>query len=264
MTACGVLFAAVAAVVAGDDRPPFIRFGGDLAQGVLVNLTCGARPGDPAVGGRPTVVFVHGFNPLPHAIHFTMAEQVAEALGRRLGPGCNAFGWDWNAATCVSLHPRANSESAVAQGRALAAALCRAGAAPAGIHLIGHSSGCIVAASAARAVAVETGQLVAQLTLLEPAASYHPLVFNLLAAGASARRVENYWSPDPGAFGREAASPGVEDIRIDGPRPHLGVVNPRHSSHLYVVKWYITTIDDPGIPSGFNRSLILRGPGCAG
>lgn len=261
MTAC-VMLLVMGGVVGGADRPPFIQFGGDPARGVLVNLSAGARPCDPAVVGRPTVVFVHGFNPLPRAVHFTMAEQVAGALARRCGAAFNVFGWDWNAATCVSLDPRANANGAAAQGRALAAALCRAGASPERLHLIGHSSGCIVATATARTFALEYGRLVAQLTLLEPAEGYHAFVYERLAAGSSARRVENYWSPGPSGYGREVASPGVQNIRIDGPHPYLGMVSPRSSSHLYVVQWYLTTIHDPGIPSGFNRSLLLTPDGC--
>jgi pimeloyl-ACP methyl ester carboxylesterase len=258
MTAGVVLIAVAASLVGSDERPPFVQLGGNAAKGVLVNLSPGMRRGDGAVAGRPTVVFIHGFNPLPRAVHFTMSEQVAGSLARRVGPAYNVFAWDWNAATFLSLDPRVNNEGAVAQGRALAAALQRAGALPARTHLIGHSSGSIVAASAARSLSVDHGRPVAHLTLLEPAAAYHPLVFVRLTAGVLARRVENYWSPDPSAYGRAVASPGVENIRIDGPQPLVGVIRPLRSSHMYVVYWYLNTIENPAIPSGFNRSVLLE------
>jgi pimeloyl-ACP methyl ester carboxylesterase len=257
MTPGVVLIALAASVVGIDERAPFIAFGGDGAQGVLVNLSVGARPCDPAVPGRPTVVFIHGFNPLPRAIHFTMSEQVGQALVRRVGTSFNILAWDWNAATFVSLSPRDNGASAVAQGRLLAAALWQSRLRPAQIQLIGHSSGSIVAASAARTFALEYGQTVAQLTMLEPAASYHPLVFERLAAGAFAHRVENYWSPDRGAYGSEVVDARVENIRVDRPRPPLARLAPLRSSHMYVVEWYISTISDPSYPVGFNRSLLL-------
>jgi pimeloyl-ACP methyl ester carboxylesterase len=257
MTVCVVLLAVAASVVGDDPRRPFLAFGGDASHGVLVNLSPGSRSGDPAVQGRPTVVFIHGFNPLPRTVHFTMSEQLAGAVARRGGPALNVFGWNWNAATFVSLVPRANGDSAMAQGRALAAALLRAGALPAWTHLIGHSSGAIVAASAARTLAFEYGQPVAQLTLLEPAAGYHDVVFERLAAGATARRVENYWSPDRGAYGREAAYVGVENIQVNRQPRSSGPVLPPRSSHWYVVEWYIITIENPLYPAGFNRSLIL-------
>jgi pimeloyl-ACP methyl ester carboxylesterase len=261
MTAWVVLIAAGVAIVGGDGRPPFVRRGGDGSQGILVNHSPGAQPGDPAVAGRPTVVFVHGFNPLPRTVHFTMGEQVAAAVARRTGGAFNIFSWNWNGATFVSLDPRVNNSSAVAQGRSLAAALRRTGVAPARVHLIGHSSGSIVAASAAQTLATEHGQPVAQLTLLEPASFYHGLVFERLAATSSARRVENYWSPDPSAYGRAVTTPGVHNTRVNGPRPILGVISPRRSSHLYVVEWYITTIEDPNRATGFNRSLLLAAIG---
>jgi hypothetical protein len=83
------------------------------------------------------------------------------------------------------------------------------------------------------------------------------VVFERLAAGATARRVENYWSPDRGAYGREAAYPGVENIRVDRQPRSSGPILPRRSSHWYVVEWYITTIENASYPVGFNRSLIL-------
>ena len=257
MTAWILVLAAAISVAGSDERPPFLAFGGNAARGVLVNLSHQARPGDPPVAGRPTVVFIHGFNPLPGALHFTMSEQVAGALVRRVGPGFNVFGWNWNAATFVSLDPRANGDSAVAQGRALAAALLQSGALPARTHLIGHSSGSIVAASAARTLAFEYGRPVAHLTLLEPAAGYHPLVFERLAAGSTAQRVENYWSPGASGYGREVAAPGVVNIRVDGPRSYLGLVSLRRSGHMSIVRWYIATIDDPRHWAGFNQSLLL-------
>jgi pimeloyl-ACP methyl ester carboxylesterase len=261
MAVCVVVLAIATSVVGEDLRRPFVAFGGDASRGVLVNLSPGCQPGAPAVAGRPTVVFIHGFNPLPRTVHFTMFEQVAGAIARRGGPALNVFGWDWNAATFVSLVPRANGDAAVAQGRALAVALLRAGALPARTHLIGHSSGTIVAASAARTLAFEYGQPVAQLTLLEPATSYHDVVFERLAAGTTARRVENYWSPDRGALGRAAPYPGVENIRVDRQPRSPAPILARLSSHLYVAEWYITTIEDPRYPAGFNRSLILVGEG---
>ncbi len=261
MTAWILVLATVVAVVGSDDRPAFLAFGGDSARGVLVNLSQMARPGDPPVVGRATVVFIHGFNPAPRALHFTMSEQVAGALVRRVGPGFNVFGWNWNAATFVSLDPRANGDSAVAQGRALATALLRSGALPARTHLIGHSSGSIVAASAAQTLAFEYGRPVAHLTLLEPAAGYHPLVFERLAAGSSAQRVENYWSPGASGYGGESAAPGVVNIRVDVPRSYLGVVSLRRSGHMNIVRWYIATIDDPRQWAGFNQSLLLAGGG---
>jgi pimeloyl-ACP methyl ester carboxylesterase len=256
MTAWVVVIAWAASIV-GDQPAPFIQFGGDPSQGVLVNLSAGARPGDLPVAGRPTVVFIHGFNPLPRTVHFTMADQMAAALVQRVGPGFNVLGWNWNGATFTSLSPRANNDSAVVQGHALAARLQRLGIPGARLHLIGHSSGSIVAAAAARSFALRFGQPVTQVTLLEPAAGYHPLVFDRLSAGSYARRVENYWSPDASAYGQETPAPGVQNIRVDRvPRASPGTPL-RRSSHFYVVEWYISTIADPSYPVGFNRSLLL-------
>ncbi len=261
MAATIALVTLTAAVVGTDSPPAYIQFGSDRARGVLVNLTPGAHPGEPPVAERPTLVFVHGFNPMPGTVHFTMAEHMADALVRRVGARFNMLAWDWNAATFVSLDPRANHDSAVAQGQILAETLRRSGIRPARLQLIGHSAGGIVAAAAARYLdtmaASANPERVAQLTLLDPASSHHPLIFGRLGAATSARRVENYWSPDPGAYGRQVNLPGVLNTRINGPHPCLGLASPRRSSHMYIVTWYIGTIREPGHSLGFNQSVLL-------
>jgi pimeloyl-ACP methyl ester carboxylesterase len=258
MGTCIVLFAAVAVASGCEDRPSLVAIGGDRARGTLVNYTPGFGMFDPPDPDRPTVVFIHGINPVPRAVHFTMSERLAAALARRFGAAFNLLGWDWNAASFVSVRPWVNDENAVEQGHALAAALRGAGGAPSRTHLIGHSSGCIVAASAARDLAAGGGEPPAQLTLLEPATLYHALVFDHLAAGSSARKVENYWSPGPSGYGREAPFDGIWNVRVAGPMPHFGVICPLRSSHLFVVEWYLATVEDQTCPSGFNTSLLLQ------
>jgi pimeloyl-ACP methyl ester carboxylesterase len=255
MTAPLLLLVAAVSVAGPGGRPQILRIGGDLAPGVLVNRSAGARPFDPPDPSRATVVFVHGFNPAPHAVHFTMAERLAEAVARRGGPPLNVLAWDWNGATYVGLDPRVNAENTIGQGQRLAAAVRVHGLAPGRVHLIGHSAGGIVAASAARVLLAEVGQPVAQLTLLEPAAFYHHVIFERLAAGSSARRVENYWAPGPSGYGREVGHAGVRNVRVDHPTPWLGTVHPLRSGHLHVVRWYLGTVEDRASPAGFNASV---------
>ncbi len=102
------------------------------------------------------------------------------------------------------------------------------------------------------------GQPLAQLTLLEPAILYHTLVFERLRAGSAALRVENYWTPGPSGYGCEVAHAGVWNVRVAGPTPNFGVICPLHSSHLFIVEWYIATAEGRACFSGFNTSLLLR------
>jgi len=239
-------------------HPTLIARGGDPAPGLLVNCTIGTRPFDPPDPARPTVVFVHGLNPLPGVVHFTMAQRLAEAIARRHGPTAfNVLDWDWNAATLVSLRHRDNVTAAIAQGRRLAESLRLAGLDPGRLHLIGHSTGGIVAASASRTIARTHGILVAQVTFLEPAGFTHDTMFEELAAVSSSRRVENYWTPGPSAFGRATGVPGVIDVRVDNRTPLAGIFIPSRSGHIEIVRWYITTVENPVYASGFNRSLLL-------
>ncbi len=251
----GVALLALCATVGGELMAP----GGDSARGILVNLTAGTVPGQLPHPARPTFVFIHGFNPIPHALHFTMGERLSEAVARRSGAAFNVMAWNWNAATMVGLRGSRNDANAIEQGRALAAALRSVGLAPSQVHLIGHSSGCIVAASASQSLAATTGQRVAQLTLLEPASMYHDSVFDRLAPWASAHVVENYWAEGPSGFGRHAPYPGVRNWQVPTPHPYLGVVSPQHSSHLGVLRWYFLTVEDPNCPAGFNASIFLSG-----
>ena len=189
--ALAVVLISTAMITAGGREAPLIRAGGDPARGLLVNCTPGSRPFDPPDPTRPTLVFVHGFNPLPQVVHFAMTERVAESLARRTNQPFNVLGWDWNSATTID--PRAS----VHQGHALAWALWQAGVDPSRTHLIGHSAGSIVATSAAHFFARRLGRPAAQLTLLDPAAFYHSLLFDRLEAGTLCPIVENYWSPGP-------------------------------------------------------------------
>jgi pimeloyl-ACP methyl ester carboxylesterase len=238
-------------------RSTLIAAGGDLARGVLYNRTAGQpldAPPDPA---RPTFIFVHGFNPLPRTIHFEMAQRFGEAVGHRFGAGAvNVLDWDWNGATFAGIHYERNTEAAVQQGPMLADAIARAGLDPARVHLIGHSHGAIVVASAARTIAGRGG-LVAQVTLLEGAGFYHDILFERLGASSVASRVENYWSPGPSAYGQTANYPGVINVRVPPRNPLVGVVLPSHSGHVDMVRWYISTAADPCCPLGFNASVLL-------
>jgi pimeloyl-ACP methyl ester carboxylesterase len=236
--------------------PSLIRRGGDPSRGLLVNRTVGSRPFDPPDPTRPTVVFIHGFNPLPRVVHFGMAEEFGRSIGRRCGPSTNVLAWDWNAATFESLNPRVNLEMAVRQGHALARALGGLGIDPARTHLVGHSAGSIVATSAARDCVIGQGRPVARLTLLEPAAYYHSLVFERMAAGSLSPWVENYWCPGPSAYGREASIPGVRNFRVDGPAPYAGILCPLRSDHIFIVQWYLGTVEDPRQAWGFNASPV--------
>jgi len=254
MTAPLLLLAAALSAAGPVTRPALFRAGSDPAPGLLVNVSPGARPFDPPDPSRPSVVFVHGFNPVPRLVHFRMAEELAAALARRGGPPRNVLSWDWNAVTYVSASLRTNFDNAVDQGERLSSALRARGLAPASTHLIGQSAGSMVAASAARCLLRDQGQAVAQLTLLDPAAHYHHVVFGRLAAGTASPRVENYWAPGPSGFGREVGCAGVRNFRIEGRTAYLGAIYPPRSSHWDVVHWYFATVEDRACPVGFNAT----------
>ncbi len=254
-----LILTAVMAIPQASPRSSLIVRGPDPARGVLVNRTQGSRPFDPPDRSKPTVVFVHGFNPAPLLVHFEMAMRFSESLARR-GMSCNVLEWDWNAATCDSLIPRINSDRSVEQGRMLAWQLDHAGVDPARTHLIGHSAGGMVATSAAWVYASQWGRPVAQLTLLDPATYYHSVIFEKLKAGSLAPLVENYWTASPSAFGKEVRLPGVRDYHVAGRSYYFGVFCPIRSDHVFVVHWYLSTIENPTLQGGFNTNLWINHP----
>jgi hypothetical protein len=213
--------------------------GADPARGVLVNHTNGTRPDRPPWPSRPTLVVVHGLNPFHPIAHFAIAERYGEINGARYSDAINVLGWDWNGCTGSGLLHRERQETPVAQGRLLADALLAQGLDPARIHLLGQSTGCIVAASAAYHLAGLTGQPVARLTLLDPLTADHLLIFQALAVASAASRVEHYWVPGLSGFGRPAAYPGILNYRLDGPRGPLGLANPTRTDHLHAVRWHL-------------------------
>jgi pimeloyl-ACP methyl ester carboxylesterase len=258
MTLASVALVAASVATAGlRDHPPLLAFGADGAPGLLVNRTVGRAPNDPPDPSKPTLVFIHGFNPTPRIVHFTMAERFAEAAGTRFGTGLNVLGWEWNGSTYVGFHPDANRDHTIRQGHKLAAALVGAGLDPARTQIIGHSLGTIVATSAARELLNRYRRPLAQLTLLEPATSYHDTIFELLVAGSSATVVENYWLPGPSAFGKAVGYAGVRNWMVPAQSPIIGLVLPLKSDHLYIVRWYLATLANPRIGAGFNHSIIF-------
>jgi pimeloyl-ACP methyl ester carboxylesterase len=258
MTPFTLLFLAATFLAGGPSVPPLklVEFQSDLAPGVLVNVTTGARPFDPPDPTRPAVVLIHGLNPTPRIVRISEAQRLAEAVARRGGPPVNMLGWDWNGDTMVGLAPRANQEHAVHHGQMLAGALLAAGIPPERIHLIGHSSGAIVATAAARVRRDATGRPVAQVTLLDPATLYHDMVFQRLSVGTSARVVHHFWAPGPSGLSKPVGLAGVTDVRVDVGGGWRGVVDPLRSAHLNTASWYIGTAADPSSPGGYNASAF--------
>lgn len=245
MTASALLLAAVTSVAGLG--PGFFKPGGDPAPGLLVNVSVGCRPFDPPDPTRAAVVFVHGWNPAGRAFHFTIAQQLSAAIARRGEPPCNVLAWDWNGATVAGLRARDNREEAVKQGRRLAAALQANGLPARRVQIIGHSLGCVVAASAARALHDSTGWPVDRLTLLDPASAYHDYVFDRCAPTGAAARVEHYWAPGATGFSQEVSHAGVLNFRIDPP-------NFLCFAHWNVVTWYLAAASDRAARIGYGAA----------
>jgi hypothetical protein len=213
--------------------------GPDRARGVLVNLTVGFERGNPPAPGRPTVVVAHGLNPFHPLLHLTLAERYAEAINARYRGGVNIVGWDWNADTLQGLSAEANARGAIGQGQRLAGALLASGVEPAGLQLVGHSTGCVVVTSASRAL-TNVGRPPGRLTLIDPAGVEHRVLFEQLGAATSATQVEHAWMPGPSGVGKPAAaSVGLHETRLQPKSGLLGFVFPGRADHFNAVRWHI-------------------------
>ena len=184
-------------------------------------------------------MIVHGSNPFHPLLHLEVAQRYGEAIGERWGDRLNVLGWDWNGDTLRGVRPARNQELAVLQGQWLAEALLRAGLSPERLHLIGHSSGCVVAASAARRLVERTGCQVHRLTLLDPVGWQNRLIFDDLSAGTMARTVEHYWMVGPTGFGSPAFYPNVRDQAFLGPAGWSGLLGLERSDHMHLLRWHL-------------------------
>lgn len=221
--------------------------------GVLLNYSCGAAMCDPIDPAKPTIVFTHGWNPLPNRIRATFGPAAAAALKARCGDSHNLLSWDWNGVRVSPLGDGPVREGR-RQGRMLAAALHSRGVDPCRTQMVGHSLGTIVVAQAA-ACLQELGPF-AQLTLLDAPTAFHDEVFHELAATRHAAIVENYWSPGPSGYGGHVRVPGVRNYVVRGETPLRGVVDLSMSNHVYVMLWYYHTIRCPAMPHGFQSSVL--------
>ncbi len=256
MTATAILLLAATALAGSNvDRPPFLVVGRDPAPGLLVNLSAGARPFDPPDPSRPTLIFVQGVNPASFVVHLTMAEQFAAAVALREAGRCNVLAWKWN---IISPHPRVNREWAVTQGGRLAAAMIGARLTAHRVQIVGQSLGCVIAASATRVLRDTTGARVQRLTLLDPAAFYHDIIFDRMGAGTTAASVEHYWAPGPSGYSRAVHREGVWNFRVDVPSPVIGIVSMPRSAHWRVVHWYIETVENANASGGYNMRPPVR------
>jgi pimeloyl-ACP methyl ester carboxylesterase len=224
-------------------------------MGVLLNYSCGAHPCDPIDPSKPTLVFTHGWNPLPNRIRSTFGQASAAALRCRCGDSYNLMSWDWNAVR-VPVPTRAQQRISRDQGRKLAAALRARGVVPARTQIIAHSLGTVATAQAAYCLS-DLGPF-AQLTLLDSPASMHEVIFDELCITHHAHCIENYWAPGTAGYGAHVERPKVKNYIVHGPHPIWGTIDLSRSSHVHVMLWYYNTIACPTTPYGFQKSVFVH------
>lgn len=231
-----------------------LQKGGNGRKGVLLNYSCNAHHCDAIDPEKPTIVFTHGWNPLPEKIHTTFGCASAQAVKCRCGDSYNLLSWDWNA---VRVSPFNDEPIRIGrcQGRMMASALRARGIDPSRTQIVAHSLGTLVAAQAARCLS-DLGPT-AQLTLLDPPESLHEELFCKQGATRHACLVENYWSPGISGYGDHVCYRGVRNYVVKGPTPIRGIVDLSISNHVYVMRWYYKTIRCPSIPCGFQKSVLL-------
>ncbi len=237
-----------------------LQRGSNERMGVLLNYSCGAHPCDPIDPAKPTIVFTHGWNPLPKHILETFGLSSAQAIRCRSGDAYNLMSWDWSAVKVSPFHDEP-IRIGKCQGKMMAAALRARGVDPTRTQIVAHSLGTLAAAQAA--VCLSDGGPIAQLTLLDPPEKLHEEIFCRLGATCHASVVENYWAPGISGYGSHANYAGVCNYVVDGPNPILGIVDLSISNHVHVMLWYYETIRCRSMACGFQRSVFLDECGSA-
>ena len=201
---------------------------------------------------RPTVVITHGwqlcgeFTGFPPDWTADMRDEILQRI-----PAANVLIYSWpEAYTCNPLAARAYAE---AHGSHLAGELVsRLGASyTRAIHLIGHSLGTIVNASAAATLAERTNLMLSQFTLLDYPLplGYTPSYFHRHLEEGRVAWVDNY-------YGSLAAPLPATGSSIPGAAPSGGLS--LAADHAGVRKWYHDSI--AGIDQGFAWSAIWGSP----
>lgn len=207
----------------------------DHCDPVLGSATASSATYNPAL---PNVVVIHGFNPFPNLVRFDLGP-AARCGALTAGAPVNLFVWDWNQATKASLRPQVNVENARLQGELLAEVLGDMGIAPSRTHLVGHSLGCVVAASAARRSWELSGERTDRVSLLDPLRGNHAVIFDVEGLAGTANWVENRWSPGLSGFGAPADRAGMVDIRTPGSTPLRGLFLAHRMNHVDVLRRYL-------------------------
>ena len=202
---------------------------------------------------RPTIVITHGFNPLVGKIRLNQDAIFSSAIRQRCGDRFNLMGWDWNRAAFDYLVGRRNTNMAIRQGQMLACRLRAMGIRPDSTWLIGHSLGAVVMAAAASELAEGSNGRVAQVTLLDPVAAHHHLIFRRLGAARNACHVEHYWVGGRSGLGWPTIRRDVYSYRVPGRAPLASWLAPR-GNHAYIIEWYYNSIGCGSWP-GFSRGL---------
>ncbi len=230
-----------------------LQKGANGRMGVLLNYSCGAHPCDPIDPAKPTIVFTHGWNPLPKHIRATFGVASARALKCRCGDSYNLLSWDWNG---VKVSPFKNEPVLIGrcQGKMMAAALRCRGIDPCRTQIVAHSLGTVAAAQAACCLS-DLGPM-RQLTLLDPPEKMHDEIFCHLGATRHACVVENYWAPGISGHGGHVDRRGVRNYTVQGTAPVRGILDLSVSNHVHVMRWYYETIRCPSIPCGFQNSCL--------
>ena len=228
---------------------------GAPTEPVLLNLSADAQaPQDAFDPARPTVVIVHGLNPLPGLLRYVYMHHYAAAMTARLGAGVNIAVFQYDGQSMVSLDAPTNIANALALGQRLGDELTERGLTDGqSVQMIGYSLGAFVITTAARQMGG-----VGQITLLDTWLADVLLLVHEHDLLAAADEVEYYWSDAFGGFGGPLTGDNVFSYRVNQRDFSVTVpVDVLPWAHFAILFWYEDTILDEQSAVGFARSLAV-------
>ena len=222
--------------VAAQRVSPVVAVRGTAPRGCrLINMSH-ASDVDPSL---PTYVITHGWNPLPNRVRLTTPEAYAAKIRSRCKGKANVLAYQWDSRGQGS--PKANVANAICAGKFLGRELIRLGVDPRRLHMIGHSMGSIVIASASNYIYAETGACTQCLTLIDGPVRKLSMILRNLDSTTCARRIINIWAVGLSGLGAPIDNPRIENIRAPTRRSHRRCrhwLDPARNNHVDVLLWY--------------------------
>ena len=204
------------------------------------------------------VLYTHGI--LTSSDDFNNPDKTWQQLGNSLSAEVDSATWEvqgyyWG----YQLTPGAGLDNAVTEGLKLGSQIAKAGYDH--VHLIAHSAGANLIATAAQVIRAKSPNTVIQTTYLDP---YAPLSTQVDFYGKYSDWSDNYFAHDfPTGYFTERLLPNAHNVDVTFLDPDLGIApsGMAWSSHGWPVEFYMDTANYPNWQPNYGFARSLEGGG---